>query len=152
MFKASSKETENSTLKVQVNLRNARTSAMKQTRSAFFTLESCRFPPNKDGGPLLVECLSPAVGWKNVQAGDASSLPDEFISIVTVFHRMQLVTFLIGRWLILQFQANLSLDNIQKARRRVNARQKVQQDTWGEHMLMSALLLKRLKKEYSVLS
>lgn len=63
-----------------------------------------------------MECLSPAVDWKNVQAGDASSLPAEFISIVTVFHRMQLVTFLIGRWLILQFQANLSLDSIQKAR------------------------------------
>lgn len=51
--------------------------------------------------------------------GDESSLPDEFISIVTVFHPMQLVTFLIGRWLILQFQANLSLDSIQKARGRV---------------------------------
>lgn len=63
--------------------------------------------------------LTPAVDWKNVQAGDPGSLPDEFISIVTVFHRMQLVTFLIGRWLILQFQANLSLDNIQKARGRV---------------------------------
>lgn len=91
-----------------------------------------------------MECLSPAVDWKNVQAGDASSLPDEFVSIVTVFHRMQLVTFLIGRWLILQFQANLSLDTIQKARGGVMPGRKVQQDTWGEHMLMSALLLKRL--------
>lgn len=75
--------------------------------------------------------------------GDAGSLPDEFISIVTVFHRMQLVTFLIGRWLILQFQANLSLASSQKARGS-SAQQKVQQDTWGEHMLMSALLLNRL--------
>lgn len=86
----------------------------------FFVLEShAVFLQTRTKGSLLVECLSLAVDWKNVQAGDSSSLPDEFISIVTVFHRMQLVTFLIGRWLILQFQANLSLDNIQKARGRV---------------------------------
>lgn len=69
--------------------------------------------------PAPAEGLGPAADWKSVQAGDASFLPDEFVSIVTVFQGMQLVTFLIGRWLILQFQANLSLDSVQKARGRV---------------------------------
>jgi hypothetical protein len=131
-------------LKVQVSPEKCQDFSNKTNSQAFSIRESqAGFLSTRSQGSLL-ECLGPAVDWKNVQAGDESSLPDEFISIVTVFHPMQLVTFLIGRWLILQFQANLSLDSIQKARGRVMPSKKVQQDTWGEHMLMPALLLNRL--------